>query len=413
MRRSAVTGDAQERVLGYDEAAAVVRSHAVRARTASQECVPLLSAAGRVLAEDVATDRDQPPFARATRDGFACRAEDLAQGPLRVMGQLRAGQAWAGGAIGPGEAVEIMTGAGVPEGADCVVMVEHVTSGAGHATLTGPRELASGENVVPAGAEAKAGDVVVPAGRRLGAAEIAAVAACGAAEVAVFARPRVAILSTGDELVEVGAAPLTHQIRNSNSYSLAAQVRGAGGEPVLFPIVADDAAATERAIAKASERDLVLITGGVSMGKFDFVEEALTELGAEFFFTGARIQPGKPVVFGKLPGAYFFGLPGNPISTMVTFALFAGPLLRALGGEDDAGPRFVLARVDEEVRVKAGLTRFLPARLESDVRGARVRRIGWQGSGDLAAAARANAFVVAPETADALQAGEIASVLLL
>ncbi|MGC2636950.1 MAG: molybdopterin molybdotransferase MoeA, partial [Acidobacteriaceae bacterium] len=247
----------------------------------------------------------------------------------------------------------------------------------------------------------------------LGAAEIAAAAACGAAEVAVFPRPRVAILSTGDELVEMGAAPLTHQIRNSNSYSLAAQVREAGGKPVLFPIVRDDAGATEQAIAKASECDLVLITGGVSMGKFDFVEEALRELGAQFFFTGARIQPGKPVVFGKLPGPYFFGLPGNPISTMVTFALFAGPLLRALGGEDDAGPRFVMARVEEYVRVKAGLTRFLPARLEGDVRGARVRRIAWQGSGDLAAAARANAFVVVPETAEALRAGEIASVLLL
>jgi len=177
--------------------------------------------------------------------------------------------------------------------------------------------------------------------------------------------------------------------------------------------VPDERAATERSIADASACDLVLLTGGVSMGKFDYVEQALSALGAEFFFAGVRMQPGKPVVFGKLPGPYFFGLPGNPISTMVTCALFAAPLVRALGGETNAAPRFVLARVEEEVSVKAGLTRFLPARMESDLRGARVRRLAWQGSGDLAAAARANAFVVVPETAEGVRAGEIAAVLVL
>jgi molybdopterin molybdotransferase len=401
-------------VLSYDEAAAVIRAATERVRRRrAVERVPLLGTAGRVLAEEVRADRDQPPFPRSTRDGFACRAADLALGPLRVIGQLRAGEAWTGGAIAPGEAVEIMTGAPVPAGADCVVMVEHVANSAGHVTLTGPREMATGENVVPAGAEARAGDVVIPAGRRMGITEIGAAASCGAAEVEVFARPRVAILATGDELVEVTETPLAHQIRNSNSYSLAAQVAAAGGVAEMYPTVPDEPAATERAIAEASGCDLVLLTGGVSMGKFDFVEQALLALGAEFFFTGARIQPGKPVVFGKLPQVYFLGLPGNPISTMVTFALFAAPLLRTLGGETDIEPRFVLARVEEEVQVKAGLTRFLPARMESDVRGARVRRIAWQGSGDLAAAARANGFLVVPETADGLAVGEIASVLLL
>ena len=215
------------------------------------------------MAEAVRADRDQPPFPRSTRDGFACRAEDLAEGPLRVMGQLRAGEVWTGGPLGPGEAVEIMTGAPVPAGADCVVMVEHVVGGAGHVTLTGRREMAAGENVVPAGAEARAGDVVIPAGRRMGVTEIGAAGACGAAEVAVYARPRVAILATGDELVEIAEKPLAHQIRNSNSYSLAAQVTAAGGEPVMFGIVPDEQAATERAIAEASGCDLVLLTGGV------------------------------------------------------------------------------------------------------------------------------------------------------
>lgn len=406
---------ASENVLSYEAAAARVRAEAERARAGAMfaERLPLAEAAGRVLAEPVVADRDQPPFARATRDGYACRAEDLALGPLRVMGQVRAGEAWAGGAIGSGEAVEIMTGAPVPPGADCVVMVEHVAEGAGHVALTEPRELAVGENIVPAGAEARAGDIVIPGGQRLGITEIAAAAACGAAELGVWKRPRVAILATGDELVEVAATPLAHQIRNSNSYSLAAQVVAAGGVPEVFPIVPDESVATEQAIAEASGCDLVLLTGGVSMGKFDCVEQALGTLGAEFFFTGVRMQPGKPVVFGKLPGPYFLGLPGNPISTMVTFALFVGPLLRALGGEIDAGPRFGMARVEEQVSVKAGLTRFLPARMESDVRGARVRRLAWQGSGDLAAAARANAFLVVPETAECVREGEIAAVLLL
>ncbi|MFZ0690145.1 MAG: gephyrin-like molybdotransferase Glp, partial [Acidobacteriaceae bacterium] len=364
-----------------------------------------------VLAEAVAADRDQPPFARATRDGFACRAADLKGGGLRVVGQLRAGEAWTLGALRPGEAAEIMTGATVPAGADCVVMVEHVSAQGGVVHLGEAREIVPGENIVPAGAEARAGDVVIAAGQRAGVTEIAAAAACGGAELHVFARPQAAILATGDELVEVAEKPLEYQIRNSNSYSLAEQVRAAGGEPEILRIVRDDKAATERAIREAANCDLVLLTGGVSMGKFDFVEQALVALGADFFFTGARIQPGRPVVFGKLSNTYFFGLPGNPVSTMVTFALFAGALLRALGGESRFRPRFWMAQLEEEVRVKAGLTRFLPAQVESDVRGTRVKLVAWQGSGDLAAAARANGFLVVPETTERLVAGQMVSVL--
>lgn len=404
-------------VVSYEEAAALVRE-AARAQAERRlrdgggaERIALEDAAGRVLAEAVRADRDQPPFARSTRDGYACRAADVRTGALRVLGQVRAGEAWTGGALGEGQAVEIMTGAPAPAGADCVVMLEHVVEAAGQIQLTGPQKPAAGENIVPAGAEARAGDAVVPAGRRMGAAAVAAAASCGAAEVTAFRRPRVAILATGDELVEIGERPLDHQIRNSNSFSLAAQVRAAGGEAVVLPIVRDERAATVEAIRGAAEADLLLLTGGVSMGKYDFVEEALAAEGAAFFFTGARIQPGKPVVFGKLPRQYFFGLPGNPISTMVTFALFAAPLVRALGGESEGGATFRLARLEEDVRVKPGLTRFLPARMESDVRGGRVRRIPWQGSGDLAAAAQANAFLVVPETAERLAAGEMVSVL--
>ncbi|HTX41222.1 MAG TPA: gephyrin-like molybdotransferase Glp [Acidobacteriaceae bacterium] len=399
-------------ILSYEAAAAAVRSHAEQVSAPDVERVALLDAAGRVLAEPIRADRDQPPFPRSTRDGFACRAAELAQGPLRIAGLLRAGEAWMGGALRTGEAVEIMTGAAAPEGADCVVMIEHVEVSEGQVRLTAGAP-AAGENIVAAGAEARAGEVLVPAGRRIGATEMAAAASCGVTRPAVCARARVAILATGDELVDLSETPGTHEIRNSNSYSLALQAAGAGCVPEIFPVVRDDPEATAEAIAKASRHDLVLLTGGVSMGKFDFVEQALLAQGAEFFFTGARIQPGKPVVFGKLQTTYFFGLPGNPISTMVTFALFAAPLLRAMGGETERGPRFVLARLEGEVRVKAGLTRFLPALVVSDVRGASVQAISWHGSGDLAAAARANTFLVVPETAERLQTGDVVSVLML
>ena len=405
-------------VLSYEHAMSVVqrqashaREDAVRLKKRSVEKVALADAPGRVVAEPVVADRDQPPFPRATRDGFACRCEDLQAGGLRIAGQLRAGEAWTLGAIRPGEAVEIMTGASVPHGADCVVMVEHVSASDGRVSLAGPREIAVGENIIPAGAEARIGDVVVSAGRRVGIAEVAAAAACGAGQLAVFSRPRIAILATGDELIDVTEKPLAHQIRNSNSYSLAAQIRSAGGEPVAFPVVRDDLARTAKAIGEARSCDLILLTGGVSMGRYDFVEQALLALGAEFYFTGAQIQPGKPVVFGMLDDTCFFGLPGNPISTMVTFALFAGPMVRALGGENEDRPHFTMARLEEDVRVKPGLTRFLPARVESSFRGARVKRIAWQGSGDLAAAAKANGFLVVPETAESLTAGEIVTVM--
>ena len=413
-----MTGDSPSIVLSYEHAAAVVGREAEQLLAEAPakrgvERVPLESAAGRVLAEAVKADRDQPPFARATRDGFACRVADLLAGGLKVVAQLRAGEAWTLGAIRPGEAVEIMTGAAVPPGADCVVMLEHIATTAEWISLAEKREIAAGENIVPAGAEAKSGDAVVAAGERLTANAIAAAAACGGVELPVFSHPRVAILATGDELVDVRDQPLAHQIRNSNSWSLAVQVRGAGGEPVMMPIVRDERAATVRAIRNAADCDLILLTGGVSMGKFDFVEQALVELGAEFLFTGAKIQPGKPVVFGKLPGVHFLGLPGNPLSTMVTFALFGAPLVRALGGESDHRPQIGMAKLEEEVKVTAGLTRFLPARVISSVRGARVKRIAWQGSGDLAAGARANGFLIVPETAGRLAAGEVVSVLVI
>ena len=237
----------------------------------------------------------------------------------------------------------------------------------------------------------------------------AAAAACGAAHLSVFARPRVAIVATGDELVEMDQKPLPQQIRNSNSYSLAAQVMAAGAEPVRLPIARDERTHLEGIIRTALENDLLLLSGGVSMGKYDLVEEVLLSLGAEFFFNGALIQPGKPVVFGKLGKLYFFGLPGNPVSTMVTFSLFVEPLLGALCGDAGRAPRFAQGALASDVHVKTGLTRFLPARLRPDLT---VEPVSWQGSGDLANTSRSNCFLVVPADRPLLAAGETVTILL-
>ncbi|TCK71619.1 gephyrin-like molybdotransferase Glp [Acidipila rosea] len=403
--------NAPVKVLSYVQAAEAIGAHAAGRPRPGTEKVGLLDAQGRVLAAGVVADRDQPPFDRSTRDGFACRAED-AGGALRVMGTVRAGEVWHVDPLGAGEAVEIMTGAPVPAGADCVVMVEHVVEcGAGIELQVG-RMARRGENIVPRGAEAAKGGVILAAGVRMTATQIAAAAACGYAEVEVFQRPRVAVLATGDELVQVADAPLPHQIRNSNSYSLAAMVAAAGAEAVVLPVARDERGSLETSIREALECDLVLMSGGVSMGKYDLVEEVLTGLGAEFFFTGVEIQPGRPAVFGRAMGKYFFGLPGNPVSTMVTFLLFAEPMIRGTAGESETSPRFAQATLAEPVKVKTGLRRFLPAVLESAVEGSRVKLVAWQGSGDLAATARANCFAVVPPEREALAAGEVVSVLL-
>ncbi len=414
-------------MVSFAEASLIVRQHAeflAREPVVSRQTVPLLQSLGRVLAESLAADRNQPPFPRSTRDGFACHAADLTPGrKLKVIGQLRAGETWPPAReVAEGEAVEIMTGAPVPAGADCVVMVEHVAQEGDTVYLLegGERVIPPGANIVPAGAEARQGQVILPSGTRISAAQIAMAAACGVAELSVFSRPRVAVAATGDELVELDQQPLPHQIRNSNSYSLAAQLLLAGAEPVRLPIARDDARQLQTLIRAGLEADLLLLSGGVSMGKYDLVEEVLLSLGAEFFFTGALIQPGKPIVFGRLGPPdrpkYFFGLPGNPVSTMVTFSLFVEPLLGVLGGQLFSGPRFAQAKLKRELQVKTGLTRFLPAVLGSSPEASpiepTVEVIPWQGSGDIAGASRANCFLVVPSSQPTLSAGETVTLLL-
>jgi molybdopterin molybdotransferase len=408
-------------VLSFEDARRVVEEHAARIRVPGTETVDLLDAAGRVLAEPVVADRDLPPFPRSTRDGYAVRSADLPSIPatLDIIAEIRAGEKpEAIPSVESGQTVSIMTGAPVPSGADAVVMVEYTSRHGNRLEIT--RNVGPGENVVPRGAEGAHGSRLLIPGVRLNEAAIALAASVGKSRLEVYTRPRVAVLTTGDEIVGVKAAPGPTQIRNSNSYSLAVQIQRAGGQPVLLPIAPDESQALQRLIEKGSESDLLLMTGGVSMGRYDLVEEVLSEMAAEFFFTGAKIQPGRPVVFGRCgadaptrqkPATYFFGLPGNPISTMVTFELFARPMLAALGGQSPNKLKFLYARLKREIRVKTGLKRFLPAILSGEFENSEVELVAWQGSGDIAATARANCYVVIPAAREATAAGEWVAVL--
>jgi molybdopterin molybdotransferase len=413
----------------YDEAASLVGVRAARlARHPTVERVDLVQALGRVLAEPIRADRDQPPFPRSTRDGYACRATEASEHrELTVAGSTRAGQG-PGRPIVPGEAWEIMTGAPCPEGADAVVMLEHVDRTGDTIRVRPPRKLEPGENIVPQGAEARTGDEILSAGAHVNAAVTALAASCGYADITVFHRPRVAILTTGDELVPVAATPGPGQIRNSNAAMLAALVTECGGDPWVLPTARDNEEALAASLEQVPGTDMLLISGGVSAGKFDLVEPALGRLGARFHFTGVRIQPGKPLVFGELPLVArpgerrfagrdtlpFFGLPGNPISSAATFLLFGAQILAALAGSLPVGPRFVLARLARPIKGRTDLTRFVPSFCKFKHAAGEPPEVGptpSQGSGDLVSFSRSNCFMVVPEGAERLSAGEFVRIL--
>jgi len=406
-------------MLSFEQARHVVEEHASRLGPPRKEGLSLVDSIGRVLAEPVVADRNFPPFPRATRDGYAVRAADLRSLPatLAIVGEIKAG-ADVTIQVGSGQAAAIMTGAPVPAGADSVVMVEYASLQGGRVEIR--RGTAVGENIVAQGAEAKLGERLLSPGVRLDAAAIALASAVGKSHPLVYLKPRVAALATGDEVVDVDVAPAPQQIRNSNSYSLAAQIRAAGGEPLLLPIAPDEAARLRELISDALDADLLLLSGGVSAGRYDFVEQVLGELKAEFFFTGVQIQPGRPVVFGRLPrsanrgsgGRYFFGLPGNPVSTMVTFELFVKPVVEALAGMLPAKLVFLHAKLKSEVKTKTGLRRFLPAVLSGEFDQGEVELLPWHGSGDIAATARANCYVVITPDREKIAAGEWVPVLL-
>lgn len=394
------------------------------------ESVALAEASARVLAGDVSADRDYPPFDRSTRDGYAVRAAAVFDGAvLQCVGEIKAGDV-PSVADTTGQCLHIMTGAGLPAGVDAVVMLEQASRDGDSVRFS--RNAVAGQNIVRRGSEARAGQIVLPAGTRVGYAELAQAAQVGAAELPCFRRPRVAILSTGDEIVPFSATPSQFQIRNSNAVSLAAQVRTAGGVPVVVSSAGDVVGDLRSKISEGLREDILILSGGVSAGKYDLVENVLREMGAELFFDAVAIRPGKPAVFAICQGHPVFGLPGNPVSTMVTFELFVAPAIDLLNG---AGPRplaFVEAELVEDLREKPGMTHFLPARLEwNDKRfnstpteasntestapktlTGEVRALRWQGSGDIAAMVKANCFLVVDAQLSHVAAGTRMPVLL-
>ena len=381
------------------------------------ESVPLTESVGRFLRLDVAADSDLPPFDRSQMDGYAIRAGDVKQIPvsLKIVGESAAGRGWRG-EMQSGEAVRIMTGAPVPKGADSVQQVERTREINDGSQVEILETVALGKSIVKRGEEIKKGEVVLRAGDRINSAAVAVLASFGYARVAVGKQPRISVLATGSELVSVHEQPGRDQIRDSNNYTIAAYARDAGAVVELLPLAGDDTALLKRQIGEAASRsDIIITSGGVSVGAYDFTKTALRELGAELFFERVRLRPGKPAVFAKLPdGSLFFGLPGNPVSVSVTFNLFARMAMLAMQGAAHTQLQTASALLARTVKGAMERESYLPATLKTDENARLVAEpLRWGGSSDFVAFTRATALIIVPQDVRTLDAGSLVRVLHL
>lgn len=386
------------------------------------EHVPLLDALGRVLATDVRAPYTQPARDNSAMDGYAVRAADLsgatAESPrhFRIVETVAAGQL-PQRSIAAGEATRIMTGAPLPIGADSVIRIEDTDGGRHEMLALDDRDCR--RNVRPRGEDFAAGDVVLRAGEPINAAQVGVLASLGSASVAVYRAPRVAILGSGDELVDLDEFDRViagERIVSSNSYALHALVRAAGGTPVPLGHARDTRESMREIFSRAvaSKPDLIISTAGISVGEFDYTRDALGWLGADLKFWKVRMRPGAPIGFGSIGEIPWIGLPGNPVSAMVTFELFARPAILKQLGHTRLHRRPVPVRLEEPVQSVAPLTQFLRAIVTVQPSGELTARLtGPQGSGILTSMARANALVVVPEDRRGVDAGEILSALLL
>ena len=380
-----------------------------------------MGALGRVLACDVVSPVSLPPWNNASMDGYAVRAEDVAAAGSREV-RLRVIETIAAGTrgtrrVGAGEASRIMTGAPVPDGADSVIRVEDTESSAGSDVVTIRDDRDAGRNVRPRGEDVTAGSVVLAAGTPIGAAHAGVLASIGCASPTVHRRPRVAILATGDELVPLerfAEVRTGDRIVSSNSYSLQAAVLAAGGEPVPLGIAPDDPGALSRCLREADGCDLVLTSGGVSVGDFDYTREVVSALGGELSLWRVTMRPGAPLAYGRLFGVPWLGLPGNPVSALVTFELFARPLLRMLSGHRRPHRRAIRVALGEDVHLAAPLTHFLRAVLSTGLDGTtRASLTGPQSSGMLTSMAAADALVVVDGSQSVIAAGTMVTAIPL
>jgi molybdopterin molybdotransferase len=377
------------------------------------ETVALEDAFGRILSEDIFADIDLPPFDRARMDGYALRSSDAGSAPvtLRVIGEIAAGAQFMQ-PVNQGEAVKIFTGAPVPAGADAVQKVE-VTRANGR-TVEILEPVKPGQFITPHASEVGSGEKVGSAGVEIGPAEMAVLASFGYASVRVGRRPRVAVVSTGSELVNVSSKPSGAQIRNSNSYTLGAYAKRGGALVDLLETVEDTPEATRDALTDAADdHDIVITSGGVSMGDYDLVKAALKDIGAEIYFDRVIIRPGKPIVFARRNSTFFFGLPGNPVSTSVTFNVFVRPAIRKMQGATSPCLQTVRARLSGDLRDGSSRRSYLPGRVSVQDGQTVVESLKWGGSSDLVAFMRANALIVVPEEEHEIAKGALAEVVLL
>ena len=384
------------------------------------ERVPLLDAAGRVLAADAVAPLSVPPWTNSAMDGYAVVGSDVEQAtpatPVRlpVIETISAG-AFPSRALQRGESMRIMTGAPLPDGADTVIRVEDTDGGVERVEIRAARDVR--RNFRPRGEDFHEGEIVLGAGTGVGAAQIGVLASMGFAAVDVYRRPRVAILGSGDELVDLDRfdeARAGRRIVSSNGYTLHALVRSAGGEPVNLGFVADSPAALREGLLRAQGCDLIVTTAGISVGEFDYTRDVLAALGGELRFWKVRMRPGAPLGFGVLRDTPWIGLPGNPVSAMVTFELFVRPAIRKMLGHTLLFRRPVPVRLEEQVTIGARLTHFLRAIMTAHSDGTLTARLtGPQGSGILTSMSRANALLIVPEDRPRVDAGETLHALVL
>jgi molybdenum cofactor synthesis domain-containing protein len=401
-------------MISVAEAIQIIRQQTVPLPT---ERVRIEQTQGRVLAADVIADTDLPPFDRAQMDGYAVRAEDVKETParLRIVGESAAGRGWHH-QLEEGQAVRIMTGAPVPAGADSVQQVELTTELKDGTVVELLETVETGKSIVKRGSEITAGEVVLRAGTPINAAMMAVLAAFGYAQVEVFRKPRVAVLATGSELVPVDQKPGQDQIRDSNNYSISAYAELAGAITERMPVTGDDTSLLKKQIAEAAKRCEVIVTsGGVSMGVYDVTKAALKELGAEIFFERVALRPGKPTVFARLPnGTLVFALPGNPVSVSVTFNLFARTAMLAMQGAAEPELKRETAVLARSVKGTVDRESYLPAQLTTNDDAELVAfPLKWGGSSDFVAFALTTALVVVPANVKAIEPGSLVSVLRL
>jgi molybdopterin molybdotransferase len=401
-------------MISVQQAIRIVReaSHSLEAEEAALSAI-----LGRVLAEDVIADCDLPPFDRSQMDGYAVRAADTAtiQAKLTIVGESAAGRGWHN-ELKRGEAVRIMTGAPVPAGADSVQQVELTRELHEGAEVEILEPVTLGRSIVRRGSEITTGETVLRAGERINAGAVAVLASFGYAEVNVGKRPRVAILATGSELVPVDQTPGKDQIRDSNNFSIAAYAVLAGGTIERLPLAGDDVTQLKGQIAGAAERnDIIVTSGGVSVGRYDFTKTVLKELGAEIFFERVALRPGKPTVFARLPnGTLVFGLPGNPVSVSVTFNLFARVAILAMQGASETDLEAGTAVLSNKVKPAKDRESYLPARLSTSENAQLIAEpLKWGGSSDFVGFVRATALIIVPQATEIVEAGTKVRILYL